>query len=202
MPTEPDVTATDDYKAQYETALKAGDKATRAHQGALEQLTTEKQAHDSTKASLMNLMAENTTLKATLGQKEVSLADLQGKVTTLEPFQVKATRLSVLMDEFPQLAPFEKDGLLPQGSTVEEIRASFTKFNERFNTLAKANGQDFVAGGKPAATPVSTEPKTSAVSAQTYLQQAIQAQATGNMKEYETLYSKFLVEKNKQDVPQ
>ena len=201
MPTEPDVTATDDYKAQYETALKAGDKATRAHQGALEQLTTEKQAHDSTKASLMNLMAENTSLKATLGQKEVSLADLQGKVTTLEPFQARATRLTVLMD-FPQLATFEKDGLLPQGSTEEEIRASFTKFNERINTLAKANGQDFVAGGKPAATPVSTEPKTSAVSAQTYLQQAIQAQATGNMKEYDVQYSKFLIEKNKQDVPQ
>ena len=202
MPTDPDNTDTTDYKSQYETALKAGDKATRAHQSALEQINTEKQAHDSTKASLMNLMAENANLKATAGLKEVTLAELQGRVATLEPFQTKAARLSVIMDEFPQLAPFEKDGLLPQGSTVEEMRASFTKFSEKFNTLAKANGQDFVAGGKPDKTPVSTEPKTSVTSAQDYLRLAIQAQAVGNMKEYDVQYSKFLIEKNKQDVPQ
>jgi hypothetical protein len=125
---------------------------------------------------------------------------LQERVVKLEPARIKAMRLEVIMSEFPELAPFEKDGLLPAGETPEILRESLAKFSERLSTISKANEANFAAGGKPENVPAPEQKKSSADLAKDFLDSAIQAQRSGNMAEYEMNFTKFLHEKNKQQV--
>ena len=187
-----------DYKKQYEAALRAGDKATRSYETTLTQLTAEKQAHEATKASVDNLKTEMATLTVSLGQKDLSLTELQKRVTEFEPVKAKAIRLELIMSEFPQLASFEKDGLLPGGETSEVLRESFKKFSERLGELSKSTGASYSAGGKPENVPAPEQKKNSTDLAKGFLDAAIQAQRSGNMAEYESNFTKYLHEKNKQ----
>ena len=196
IPAETEVTV--DYKKQYETALKVGEKATRAHDSTLALFNAEKSAHETTRATFDMLKAEMKTLTASLGQKDEELSALQERVVKLEPSRTKAMRLEVIMSEFPQLAPFEKDGLLPAGETPEKLRESLSKFSERLAILSKANEASFVAGGKPENVPAPEQKKSSADLAKDFLNSAIQAQRSGDMAEYEINFTKFLHEKNKQ----
>ncbi|MCX6064860.1 MAG: hypothetical protein NT121_03785 [Chloroflexi bacterium] len=192
---EPEVV---DYKKQYEAALRAGERVTHAHEATLAQLNAEKQAHESSKAAIDGLKAEIKDLTATLGQKDGTLETLQGRIVELEPIRVKAMRLQVIMTEFPQLASFEKDGLLPGGETPEALRESLGKFSERLSALSKANEASFASGGKPENVPAPEQKKSSTERAKDYLDAAVQAQRSGNMPEYEANFTKFLHEKNKQ----
>ena len=204
MPTdEPDATPAAepeavDYKKQYEIALRAGEKATRSHEAAIAQFNAEKQAHETAKATMESMKAEMKTLANTLGQKDIELSSLQEEITQLEPVKVKAMRLEIIMSDFPQLAPFEKDGLLPAGETPEALRGSLAKFAERLAAHSKMTDASFVSGGKPENVPAPEHKKSSADLAKDYLDSAIQAQRSGNMAEYELNYTKFLQEKNKQ----
>ena len=203
-----------DYKKQYESALRAGEKATRAHEAtqtllnsekhahesALSLLNSEKQAHETTKATIETLKSEIKNLSASLGQRDGTLTKLQEKVAELEPAKAKAMRLGLILAEFPQLASFEKDGLLPSAETPELLRESLTKFSDRLTAVSKANEANFASGGKPENVPAPEQKKSSADLAKAYLDAAVQAQRSGNMAEYETNFSKFLQEKNKQQV--
>jgi len=187
-----------DYKKQYDAALKTGEKATKAHEAALAQLTAEKQAHEATRSSFETLKAEMLNLNKTLGQKEAELTTLNEKVSQLEPTKVKAMRLEVIMSDFPALVPFEKDGLLPAAETPDELREALTKFSERLSAHTIVKDANFASGGKPENIPAPEQKKSSADQAKDYLNAAINAQRSGNMAEYEVNFNKFLQEKNKQ----
>jgi predicted RNase H-like nuclease (RuvC/YqgF family) len=195
-PTEPEVTV--DYKKQYETAQRASEKSNRAHEATLAQLNAEKHAHENTKASIENLKAEIQNLTTALGQKDGTLTTLHDRIAELEPVRVKAMRLEVIMSDFPHLASFEKDGLLPAGETPEILRESLTKFSDRLAVLSKANEANFASGGKPENVPAPEQKKSSSDLAKEFLNAAVQAQRNGNMSDYELNYTKFLQEKNKQ----
>lgn len=195
---EPEVTV--DYKKQYETAQRANDKLNRAHESTLAQFNAEKHAHETTKATVESLKAEIQNLTNAMGQKDGTLTTLHDRIAELEPVRIKAMRLDVILSDFPHLASFEKDGLLPAGDTPEALREALTKFSDRLAVLSKANEANFASGGKPENVPAPEQKKSSADLAKELLNAAIQAQRSGNMSDYELNYTKFLQEKNKQQV--
>ena len=189
-----------DYKKQFESALRASEKAAHLHDATVAQLNAEKSAHETSKATIDNMKSELKKINATLSQKEDALSVLQERVVELEPVRVKAMRLGLILTEFPHLASFEKDGLLPASDTPENLRESLSKFSGRLADLSKASESSFAAGGKPENVPAPEPKKSSAEMARDFLDAAVQAQRSGNMVEYEANFTKFLYEKNKQQV--
>lgn len=189
-----------DYKKQFESALRASEKAAHVHDATVAQLNAERQAHETSKTTIDGMKSEMKKINATLSQKEDALSVLQEKVVELEPVRVKAMRLGVILTEFPHLASFEKDGLLPASDTPENLRESLSKFSDRLAELSRVSESSFAAGGKPENIPAPEPKKSSAETARDYLDAAIQSQRSGNMAEYEANFTKFLHEKNKQQV--
>lgn len=161
-------------------------------------LIAEQQAHNATKASMETVKGDITQLTSTVGLKDANITDLQKRLTGFEKIQEKATRLEVIINDFPDLIPFEKDGLLPSGSDKEVLKASFTKFSERIKDMTKANTADYNAGGKPEKVPASDPKLGSPDNPSALLQAAVQAQQNGDMAGYEENFNKYLLAKNKQ----
>lgn len=188
-----------DYKKQYESAAKISEKATRNQEAAIAQLSAEKQAHEATRNALERQQLEYENLNKTIKQREAELSQLQGQVQQLEPAKNKAMRLEVIVSDFPELIPFEKDGLLPQGDTPEALRESLKKFSDRLAAHTIVKDAKFTSGGKPENIPAPEQKKGFANRAKDFLEAAIKAQKSGNMAEYEQNFSKYLQEKNKQE---
>ncbi len=93
----------------------------------------------SAKAQLTKLQAD---LQALTGEKEA----LSGQITSL---QAQKERVSLVMSEFTDLAPFEAKGLLPPATTAEEMRTKFEEFRQALSSTVQQSVQGKASGAAP-----------------------------------------------------
>lgn len=80
-----------------------------------------------TKLSTDTHTREHETLKSSLTAKDTEIAQLKAQIKDLEGSQ---QRQKLIMAEYPELAEFEAEGLLPKAESEEDLRAKFSKFKE------------------------------------------------------------------------
>jgi uncharacterized coiled-coil protein SlyX len=104
-----------------------------------------------TQTAQRNLDSANTAAeqeKATLAKQ---IEALTGEKTTLEK---NLTRTNLLLKKFPNLAPWEERGLLPDGDgmTPEQMEDSFKGFAELLGVQSLEAEKRLLEGGKPPGT--------------------------------------------------
>jgi chromosome segregation ATPase len=109
------------------------------YESLLEQTETSKQAERERQAELDALKKEQDDAKAELDK-------LTGELATQE---TKGQRASMIMSQFPDLAPFEADGLLPEAETEEEMVDKFTAFREALEKRVKSTVEQQIVGTAP-----------------------------------------------------
>jgi hypothetical protein len=129
-PTPPAPQPGEDYEKRFKglqsayNVLKAKyDKLEQDHNTTLGELETIRQGDKSKADQVTQFQKDTEALKA----EKVSL---EAQVTSL---QSQVARSKLIMADFQDLAGFEAQGLLPSGSTEEEMRAAFTKFKETYS---------------------------------------------------------------------
>lgn len=93
------------------------------------------------KSQLEKLQAD---IQALTSEKE----SLSGQITSL---QSQKERVSLVMSEFTDLAPFEAKGLLPPASTPEEMRQKFAEFRDALSSTVQQSVKDKAQGSGPVA---------------------------------------------------
>ena len=92
------------------------------------------------------------------------IVNLTKQVETLssekETVQAQASRGKLVMTEFPELAPWEAQGLLPQAPTEEELRGALSKFRDTLSGQVGAGVKRTMSGATPPGTG-KTSPSTS-----------------------------------------
>lgn len=75
--------------------------------------------------------SEKSKLEGSVAAKDTEIAQLKTKIDKLENSK---KRQDFILKEFPELAEFEAEGLLPDANTDEEMKSKFQKFKD---TLGK-----------------------------------------------------------------
>ena len=108
-----------------------------------------------------DLLEETETSKQSALEKEAKLKELQdaqdkaqadldrltGELTTQE---AKNKRANLILADFPDLARFEADGLLPTADTDEELIEKFTKFRDTLKSSISSGVEQQIVGASPA----------------------------------------------------
>ncbi|TFH50622.1 MAG: hypothetical protein E4H01_01895 [Lysobacterales bacterium] len=94
-------------------------------------------------AKLALLQDQETTLTAKLTDAEKLKADLEGTVASKDKV---IERHQTIFKEFPDLAPFEADKLLPQVGPDDDMKEVFNNFRTRIGELTSAKKADAEAG--------------------------------------------------------
>lgn len=193
-----------DYKAMYEKAaadlIKAREDATKSYTGLQQTLTREQAAKKTVEDSLaaLNLQFQEVTgIRTTIGT-ELEQAKEKLSVTDkeLQTLRVTQSRTSLILKEFPALAEFEADGLIPMpanavkedGSVDQDIlRNVFKNFQTKVLSMAEAKTKQYNAGGTP-----NQPPAGGPTTAQSFLAQANAAAAKGDTKGYNDFFTKYL----------
>jgi hypothetical protein len=197
-----------DYKALYETEhakveelsdvtkhkaytqlqkdLQKKDELLVATKTQLEELTKQ---FDPLKSNYDSLTTEHKTLKETLEELELAKDELS----------VKASRASIIMSKYPELAAFEAEGLLPETGTDDDpakIGEIFGKFAAKITGIqqitAEGTKKDVLSGGLPKGAGGGGNEDVKGVSAAAELKAANDAVLAGKMKEYNEHYTKYL----------
>jgi hypothetical protein len=145
---------------------------------------------DPLKAEHEKILKEHTTLKGTLAELEV----------TKDALTAKTQRASVIMGKFPNLAPFEAEGLLPETGPDDDpakIEEIFGKFNAKISGIQQqasdSTKKDFLAGGVSKAAGAGGEQQNAkGATAAAELQAANDAVLKGDMKTYKEHFDKYL----------
>lgn len=104
--------------------------------------------------------AEIETLKSGGTSKDSQLTVLQTQVAKLteqletlqnekKSTETELSRSKLVMADFPELAPWEAQGLLPQGGTEEETREALKKFRETLTGQVGAGVRQTMSGATP-----------------------------------------------------
>ncbi len=133
--------------------------------------------------ALTKLSGEHAALKTqfdALGVKKGERDDAYGVM------EEKLGRLTTIATEFPDLLPFYKDGLLPEG-TGDDLKTKLAAFRARLGDLGKQQAADALAGASPTA-PTPQPPKSSS----DLWEQAKKALSEGKLDEYQKLYDEYV----------
>jgi hypothetical protein len=152
---------------------------------------TELDAHKLTKTTLDQLqeangkiVTEHTTTVAerdALKAKEVTLsADLGTKNVQLE-------RLTLITTEFPELVPFIKDGLIPDG-TGDELKGKLTAFSTKLMSMTNLSAEQLA---KQKAEGVVPPPPPENPSKKGLNEQAMDALKAGKTEDYNRLMNEY-----------
>lgn len=90
--------------------------------------------------------SELTTLTKGADALKQQLETLKGEKSTIEG---NLTRAKLVMGEYPELAIWEAQGLLPKGSTEEETKQLLTKFRETMTGQVGAGVKATMSGATP-----------------------------------------------------
>lgn len=112
-------------------------------------------------AKLKDATVEIETLKAGSTSKESQAAVLQKEIVSLtqqietlknekSQAETKVARSQLVMKEFPELASWEAQGLLPDGEAGDELMALFGKFRDNLSNNVSSEVKKTVAGSSPA----------------------------------------------------
>jgi chromosome segregation ATPase len=154
---------------------------------------TELDAHKLTKTTLEQLQEANTKIVTehtaiveehkALKEKETTLtADLGTKNTQLE-------RLTMITTEFPELVPFLKDNLLPEG-TGEELKGKLKVFSEKIMSMTNLSAEQIARQTAEGATPPPPPPENNPKKGD-LKEQAIAALKNGNQADYDRLMNEY-----------
>lgn len=116
--------------------------------------------YEALEAEHNNLVAEKETIlqddKSKKSQLDKLQSDLQALAsereslsTEISSLQSQRERMSLIMSEFTDLAPFEAKGLLPTATTAEELRQKFDKFREALSSTVQQSLKDKAKGSGP-----------------------------------------------------
>jgi hypothetical protein len=122
--------------------------------------------HTTTVAERDSLKEKETTLSASLGTTNAQLE-----------------RLTLITTEFPELVPFIKDSLIPEG-TGDELKGKLTAFSTKIKTLTSLSAEQIAKQIADGATP---PPPPDNSHKESLKDQAIAALKAGNQPEYDRL---------------
>lgn len=134
------------------TATEKGELYTKDRFVGLQQtLQKEKEAAEQLRLQMAAQVANEESLKSKASKLEEQLTGLQ---TTLKEKEAEVAQLShgkkrtsIIMEKFPQLAPFESKGLLPQSEDESKLEILFGEFANQLGAIASGAKQDFGKGG-------------------------------------------------------
>ena len=135
-----------------------------------------------------------STLEEKVKEKETKEEETAVLVETLERRQKRA---QLIFSEFPELAPFEADGLLPEAEE-DKLRETFSAFSTKLGSVKENAAKEFGKGGSGPTPPKKEEQKLE--TAQTHLKMANQALSKGEFDTYNTEYELYLAALQKQSV--
>jgi len=118
--------------------------------------------------------------------KETEVQERDQEIGKLKP---KLARANIIFKEFPQLASFEADGLLPD-APEDKLPEIFKKFSEKLGSIKTAAGKEFLAGGGSTTPEEKLDPKLQ--TSQTHLKLANEAMAKNDMATYNKEYDLYL----------
>lgn len=117
-----------------------------ALQGKLQTAVEAGQSKDTQIGEISSKLANSETLVKSLTEKvgglETTSQDTQNKLAEKE---LLLQRHSIIFKDFPELAAFESDELLPSAS-IEELPAKLKAFSEKFNARQEAVQKEFKQG--------------------------------------------------------
>lgn len=134
--TPPGTSQAVDWEARYKGLQRTFDRLTKDFEtlkGKYDQLVgeTETVRQDHRKTS-----DDYTTLKTAFQALETTNKQLEGDLTAN---RVQVERTKTIMAEFPDLAPFEAQGLLPSAATLDELKTKLESFRKAIGeTTGKA----------------------------------------------------------------
>jgi len=102
---------------------------------------------EESKQSETALMKQLEDLKKLSEQASAELDNLNKE---LETQKFIGQRTHLIMSEFPELARFEAEGLLPSADTEDDMRAKFAKFRDTIKASVDSGVQERMVGVAPA----------------------------------------------------
>lgn len=147
----------------------------------------EQDAHKNTAIELKKLQDANTKVvtdqTAVIAERDA----LKEKETTLSASlgstNAQLERLTMITTDFPELVPFIKDRLIPDG-TGEDLKVKLTAFSTKIKTLTNLSAEQIAKQVAEGATP---PPPPDNSKKESFKDQAITALKAGNMTEYNRL---------------
>jgi len=150
-----------------------------AHKATMTTLNELKEANGKVITDQTTILAERNALK----EKEATLS------TSLGTSNAQLERLTMITTDFPELIPFLKDKLLPEG-TGDDLKGKLTAFSTTIKTLtglsAEQIAKQVIDGAVPPPPPPENNPKKDDLKTQ-----AITALKAGNQPEYERLMNEY-----------
>ena len=116
-------------------------------------LETSKQGKTSSDSQVETLNSEKTDLLAQIETLQSEKATLEGNLD----------RSKLVMSDFPELAAFEAQGLLPSGNGEDDLKAKFTSFRETMQSQVGTQVKSTLKGTQPAGSGRSTTSTTKTV---------------------------------------
>ena len=123
--------------------------------------------HNDLQAKIANVQGQNDNLSAQLATRANEFSDVQTQLhaaqANIEQLTTQVTglegekgnlsatleRSKLIMGEFPQLATFEAQGLLPQANDVDTMRDVFTKFSATIQGIQENAVSNLMEGASP-----------------------------------------------------
>lgn len=184
-----------DYKAEYvklSAQIANGDYVPKNVYTGLQQ-THEKTilAHKADKDALSAVQQKAQGLEATLQTLQAQSQEFQTKLQSTEAtnatLQSEVERKKLIMGKFPQLAPFEADGLLPV-APLDQLETLLATFNSKLGATQTAAKTEHIAG---ASNPPPGNSQAEPTSKQ-LLDKANVLAREGKWAEYNTVYDQYL----------
>jgi vacuolar-type H+-ATPase subunit I/STV1 len=146
----------------------------------------------STQTELQALKLEKETLQGKVTETETLFSEKDMKIDELTR---KTHRSDLIFKDYPELAPFEAEGLLPEVEDDAKLPEVFGKFKEKLGTLQAKAKTEHVAGGTPP--PPDGKPKNEPGSdnLKILLDEVNKAALSGKPKEYKEAYGKYMAAK-------
>ena len=139
------------------------------------------------KNQVLELSTEKDGLSASVTEFETTVTGKDEQISKLEKDKKRA---SLIFAEFPELAAFEADGLLPDAEDETILTEKFTAFSKKLNLMEEAGAKKFAAGGGSITPGKKTEPASG--NADAFLKLANDAALSGNTQAYNENFEKYL----------
>jgi hypothetical protein len=97
-------------------------------------------------SEVQNLQSSLETVNSQITEWQTKFEEVDGKVGNLN---AQLERQNLIMGEFPHLAKFEADGLLPAADTPEAMRETFAKFSKALGDIKDGAVTQLLDGASP-----------------------------------------------------
>jgi chromosome segregation ATPase len=194
-----------DANAWLKSKVDAGELYTKDRFVGIQQLyQQEQESHKATKGLLTTATATEIKLKADFSKLETERADflkqIEEKDVELETLTRGKKRTELIMEKYPELAPFEVKGLLPEGEDTE-LDKLFGEFSNQLALVGDKATKDFTSGGGPRTPGGKKETEDKKMEKpKDYLDAAIEQLQSGNQAGYDKLYDQYLQSMAKENV--